>query len=138
MSEGPKALLDASAVLAYLLKQAGDAAVERVLPVGAITSVNLAEVLYKARERGYNNDLAGLHQRLARTGLTVVDVTEADAVQAAELIAASRANAKSGDSQLSLGDGICIAVATRLELLLVGDDRHWETLDLPVAYQPFR
>ena len=138
MTGSPKVLLDASAVLAYLLKQAGDATVEQVLPVSAITSVNLTEVLYKARERGYKDDLTGLHHLLLRTGLNVVDVTEADAVQAAELITESRANAKTGGSTLSLGDGVCIAVATRLKLILVGDDRHWETLDLPVDYQPFR
>lgn len=138
MSGATPVLLDASAVLAYVLEQDGSETVEKVLPLGSITSVNLTEVLYKARERGYRNDLPGLQLRLVRTGLTVVDVTEADAGQAAELIANSRSKAKPGDDSLSLGDGICIAVAIRLKALLVGDDRYWETLDLPVEYQPFR
>lgn len=138
MSGDTPVLLDASAVLAYVLGQDGADTIEQILPVGSITSVNLTEVLYKARERGYRNDLAGLRQRLARTGLTVVDVTELDASEAAELLADSRSKVAAGNGSLSLGDGICIAVAIRLKALLVGDDRYWETLDLPVEYQPFR
>lgn len=138
MTEGPRALLDASAVLAFVLQQPGEETVAQVLPVGAITAVNLSEVLHKARECGYRHDLAGLAERLIRTGLTVVDIVGADAAVAAELIAGSRKGREPGAGALSLADGICIAVAVRLGLLLVGDDRHWETLDLPVEYQPFR
>lgn len=138
MTEPRRALLDASAVLAFILQQSGHETVARVLPVGAITSVNLSEVLYKAHEFGYRHDLAGLAERLVRTGLQVEDVTADDAAVAAEVIASSRTSRTPGKGSLSLGDGICIAVAARLKLVLVGDDRHWEALDLPVEYRPFR
>lgn len=39
---------------------------------------------------------------------------------------------------LSLGDGLCIAVAIRLNLMLVGGDQEWEALDLPIEYMPFK
>lgn len=116
----------------------GHETVARVLPVGAITSANLSEVLYKAREFGYLHDLAGLAERLVRTGLQVVDVTADDAAVAAELIASSRKSRTPGKGSLSLGDGICIAVAARWKLVLVGDDRYWEAVDLSVEFWPFR
>lgn len=138
MTQTRRALLDASAVLAFILQQQGHETVAQVLPVGAITSANLTEVLYKAREFGYRQDLAGLAERLVRTGLQVVEVIDVDAAVAAELIASSRKSRAPGKGSLSLGDGICIAVAARLDLVLVGDDRYWEGLDLPVEYRPFR
>jgi ribonuclease VapC len=132
-----KAVLDASAVLAWVLKGKGYEIIEAILPASVIPAPNMTEVLYKAAERGYGHgpdQLAGL---LARTGLEVASLEADDSLVAAEWIIKSR----SGDTtygSLSLGDGLCIAVAIRLDLLLVGADQHWETLDLPIEYKPFK
>jgi PIN domain nuclease of toxin-antitoxin system len=57
-------------------------------------------------------------------------------VRAAHLIASSRLSVAPGS--LSLGEGLCIAVAERLDLTITGDDQHGEPLDLTVQYLPFR
>lgn len=132
-----KAVLDASAVLAWVLQDKGHEVIDKVLQYGVIPVPNMTEVLYKSVEKGYQHGAAHLHGLLLRTGLEVARLETADALVAADLIVTSRANTKTSGS-LSLGDGLCIAVASRLELLLVGGDQEWETLDLPVAYQPFR
>lgn len=111
--------------------------VEQVLPFGAIPAPNLTEVLYKAVEKGYEHGAEQLHGLLLRTGLEVVSLEPEDALVAADLMVASRANTKTSGS-LSLGDGLCIAVAIRLDLMLVGGDQEWEALDLSVTYMPFR
>lgn len=131
-----RAILDASAVLAWVLQGTRQETVEQVLPHGAIPAPNLAEVIYKAIEKGYAQSAEHLHGLLLRTGLEVVSLEPADALVAAELIAASRATNTPGS--LSLGDGLCIAVAIRLNLMLVGGDQEWEALDLPVEHMPFK
>ena len=47
-------------------------------------------------------------------------------------------SASSPSGSLSLGDGLCIAVAERLELPITGGDLYWETLDLRVRVLSFR
>ena len=67
----------------------------------------------------------------------VEPVITKDAIRAADLIAASKA-ASSPAGSLSLGDGLCIAVAERLELPITGGDLYWETLELRVKVLSFR
>jgi PIN domain nuclease of toxin-antitoxin system len=43
-----------------------------------------------------------------------------------------------GAGSLSLGDGLCIAVAERLGLPVTGGHQHGEALDLAVEFVPFR
>ena len=43
-----------------------------------------------------------------------------------------------GPGSLSLGDGLCIAVAERLGLPLTGGDQHWSTVSSTVPFMPFR
>jgi len=45
-------VVDASAVLAWLFKERGENAVDKVLPFAVLSAVNLAEVLYRARKQG--------------------------------------------------------------------------------------
>lgn len=133
------AVLDASAVLAFVLKERAWETVGRVLPHGVIPAPNLAEVLYRAPERGYRDPPDALYQTLLSTGLIVEPVTEADGVRAAALITASKKARTTQDSRsLSLGDGLCCAVAERLGLKLAGGDNHWMTLDLQVEFLPIR
>lgn len=131
-------VLDASAVLAWVLKARGYATVDKVLSVAVIPASVLTEVLYKAPELGHAMAPSELHAALLGSGIVVEPITEADSLRAAELIAASRAARSSAVGTLSLGDGLCLAVAERLQLPVSGGDQVWETLDLKVRYFSFR
>lgn len=76
---------------------------------------------------------------LVGMGVELEPVIPEDSLRAAELIEHSRrARQRAGDSSLSLGDGLCIAVAERLGLPLTGGDQLWERLSLKVKYHAFR
>ncbi|MCL2850518.1 MAG: hypothetical protein FWE61_10830 [Micrococcales bacterium] len=98
----------------------------------------MTEVLYRAVQCGHKMDPVMLHDHLVQAGLAVEPVTDADTIRAAELIAESRRHPPAGSHGLALGDGLCLAVAERLGLPVTGGDQLWETLDLAVAYHPFR
>lgn len=128
--------LDASALLAWVLRERGCDTIDRVLAVSVVPVSAMVEVLYRAVERGHGLPPAHLHADLIALGVVVEPVQAADAVRAAELIASSKASPEPGS--LSLGDGLCIAVAERLGLPLTGGDRYWSQLDVRVPFLPFR
>jgi PIN domain nuclease of toxin-antitoxin system len=129
-------VLDASALLAWVLKERGVTTVDRMLPVGVAPVSAVVETLYRAVEKRHRLPPDQLYEALLEMGLEVEAVTGEDVVRAAELVAASRQ--APGGGSLSLGDGLCLAVAERLRLPVTGGDQHWETLDLEVSYLPFR
>ena len=130
-------VLDASAALEWILGGSARALVDKLLPVAVIPSSGLTEVLYIARLRGHGIASSELAGALMAMGAAVEPVITQDAIRAADLIAASKA-ASSPAGSLSLGDGLCIAVAERLELPITGGDLYWETLDLRVKVLSFR
>lgn len=81
-----------------------------------------------------------LHGALLEMGVRVEPFLEQDADRAARLIHDSRDDARrrQSDQTLSLGDGLCIAVAERLHLPIVGGDELWEIVAMQVKYFPFR
>lgn len=135
MSASRRVVVDASALLAWVMRERGSDTVDAVLPYAVAPVSALVETLYRAPELGHGLSAAHLHRDLVSMGLHIEPVTEADAVRAAELIAQSR---RSPGGSLSLGDGLCLAVAERLHLTVTGNDQFWETLDLSVDYRPFR
>ena len=135
-SKGRKVTLDASAVLAFLLRERGYQTVDKLLNVAVVPTSAMVETLYRAVERGHRRAPADTHDDLLALGVTVEPVTDADTVRAAELIVASTQDAGSGS--LSLGDGLCIAVAERLGLPLTGGDRYWSRVCASVPFMPFR
>ncbi|MFZ1411559.1 MAG: type II toxin-antitoxin system VapC family toxin [Micropruina sp.] len=110
------AVLDASALLAYLFGEPGSDAVEESLLAGsACCAVNYSEVIQKIQSAGVDwNTAVGV---LDAMGLDVLDATATDAVAAAELW-------KSGSS-LSLADRFCLATAKRLAVPVLTADRAW-------------
>ena len=99
----------------------------------------MTEALYRCKEKGHRLGSDDLHQSLRAMGVAVEPISEADGLRAAELIFESRSVRKSStDRYLSLGDGLCLAVAERLELPVTGSDYHWETLSISVRFLPFR
>jgi ribonuclease VapC len=125
-----EAVLDASAVLAWLVQERGAEVVGRYLSGGVISAVNLSEVLYRGQRLG--RDVARLPVRLGHLGLRVEPFTAEDALTATGIYARDRRHV------LSLADRCCLATAVRLELPVVTDDRAWTTLDLGVQVVAFR
>ena len=82
--------LDASAVLAWVLRERGFETIDKVLPVAVVPVSAMVEVLYRTVEQGHRRSPAQLHADLLALGLTVEPVTDADAVRAAELIGSSK------------------------------------------------
>ncbi|MEI6622198.1 MAG: PIN domain-containing protein [Actinomycetes bacterium] len=134
------ATLDASAVLAWILQEPGYQTIDKIIRNAAVPASAMTEVLYRARERGNSMPPEELHTHLTSLGVHVEPVTSDDVVRAATLIQSSREAARTSTDKrsLSLGDGLCIAVAERLALPLTGGDEHWETVTIDVPYLPFR
>lgn len=123
-------VLDASAVLAFLLNERGDDRVEAALRTSRLSTANLAEVVGKVVDRGADmRTLAGL---LQSAGVVIEPLTLADA----ELAGALRG--VPGGKRLSLGDRCCLALALRTGSAVLTADRAWTKLDLPVAVRLVR
>lgn len=133
---GPRVILDASALLAWVLRERGQPTVDALLSHAAVPASAMVETLYRAADRGHRQPAKDLHRDLLALGLRVAPLTDADTVRAADLIHTSKTRSARGS--LSLGDGLVIATAERLALPITGGDQHWETLDLAVPYLPFR
>ena len=95
-STSQRVTLDASAVLAWVLRERGFETIDKVLPVAVVPVSAMVEVLNRAVERGHRLSPAQLHTDLIALGLTVEPVTDADAVRAAELIVSSKATPARG------------------------------------------
>ena len=111
------AVLDASALLAFLGGEPGADVVEQQLGTGSVCSaVNWSEAAQKVRAAGGDWPVAAA--LLASYGLTVRDATTADAERAAD-----RWGRGSG---LSLGDRFCLALGDRLDATVLTADTAWK------------
>ena len=120
-------VLDASAVLAVLLREPGAEIVERALDRGpcAISAVNLSEVAAKLVDRG--GDEKSIRAGLDSMQLEVQPFDETLAIEAGMLRTLTR------PLGLSLGDRACIALARSLNLPVMTADRKWDRLNLDIA-----
>lgn len=112
-------LLDASALISLLDDEEGAGVVVEALAEdeGAISVVNLAEVLEVCARKGIGEPAGQLDY--LRERVAIVPVTEADAVTAAELYASTRTPA------LSLADRLALAAARRLDMPVFTAERAW-------------
>lgn len=112
-------LLDASAVLAYLLEETGaDSVRETLLADSAMSTINFAEVVTRYVRGGASDDAVGrLRDRLP---IRFVPFDEATAIEAGRL---ARITAAFG---LSLGDRGCIATARLGGYAILTADRIWK------------
>ena len=118
MPEGPRKLLDASALLAYLQREPGFEAVREALRErAAISAVNLAEVAGKLKARG--KDPERIVRRLLAMGLEVLPFTLEEALEAGALDPLTR------PLGLSLGDRACLAAGKVRGLAVLTADRTW-------------
>jgi PIN domain nuclease of toxin-antitoxin system len=139
------ALLDASAMVAVLFQEPGHEVVETILESGraATTPLALAEALNVCRRKGHVFDNAKLRAVLARDGLHVEPVEEADVEGMLDALARAddhrRSNPKRRGGTLSLADAACIAMGKRLGLPVVTSDRMWVEAEFDgVAVRRFR
>jgi ribonuclease VapC len=127
-----RCLLDASAVLAWLFRERGEQVVDRLLEHSALSTVNLAEVLYRAEEEGMQT--ANLTRDLEGLGIRIVPFTDEDA----KLVREVRGTARRQGGRISFADCCCLATGLRLNLPVVGGDQTWEALRLGIEIHPLR
>ena len=115
---GPTAVLDASAVLAWLQEEPGADVVDAVMDEAAISAVNAAEVLHKLIKKGMASPEA--QQVFDQLCLPVLDFTERMSRDAAKL---------SHHTGLSLGDRACLATGIALGVPAFTSEQLWGKLD---------
>lgn len=112
-------VVHASALLAFLHGEPGAEVAESVLTSGAVCSAaNWSEVAQQVRSRDRDWDLA--RALLLSYGIVVEPVSLDDAEYAAALWRRG--------SGLSLGDRLCLALASRLGYEVVTADRAWASI----------
>jgi PIN domain nuclease of toxin-antitoxin system len=130
------AVLDASALLAYLNRETGAELVADLLAGGAsMSAVNLAEVLSTASDRGVEAEQ--LTALLYEAGLLDAAVSvEAFTVEDASAVGSLRPATRG--IGLSLGDRACLALARRLGAPAITADSAWSELDIGVEIRLIR
>jgi PIN domain nuclease of toxin-antitoxin system len=127
-----KAILDASALLAYLHREPGWETVEACILAGqaCVSPVNLAEAAAKLIDHGLPPDDA--LAALAILQLPELPYASAEANETARLRPLTRSRG------LSLGDRACLASARCQQLAVLTADRPWlelaEALQLEIRY----
>ena len=110
-------ILDASAVLAFLLEEPGkDRVMEVMLTGAAMTTVNIAEVATQYVLRGARRQAETLCERLP---VELVPVDQDLAMRAARMAAIT------GPFGLSLGERVCLALAQRTGRPALTVNRSW-------------
>jgi len=113
------AVLDASAILAWVQDETGADMVDVYLDGAVVSAVNWSEVLQKVRQHG--RDAQETSTLLLALGVEVSDATGADAVTAARLWDVDR--------PLSLGDRFCLALGSRLGVPVLTAERAWADVE---------
>ena len=124
------AILDTSALLAYVKGEQGAELVASLIGDAAISAVNFAEAVSKLVEKGATLDLA--RAALGVANVDIVDFDRALAEQTGALIA------KTKRSGLSLGDRACLALAAREQVPVLTGDRAWSKLGLNIEIRLIR
>jgi len=129
-------VLDASALLAFLLNEPGASRVEESLDRGALMSaINWAEVLSKLVDRGEDADtvVAKLQgQGVLEAALRIEPLGTTLAIHVARLRNLTR------PFGLSLADRACLALAAEFDTVALTADRQWDKLDFPVKVELIR
>lgn len=125
-----EAVLDASAVLAFLRREPGEDVVRRAMPRSLLCAVNLTEIVGKLIERGA---AAAAAVEIARSlPYRIVPYDEDLACEAGVLWGETRA------AGLSLGDRACLALARRERLPAVTADERWTRENIGVEVHAIR
>lgn len=138
-----ESLLDASALLALILREPGWKVIDAIAEMGLAltTPIALAETLEICRQKQTGISRDEIRTLLGLKNIQVVSVIEEDAVEAGYIYKkAAEHNAKGKRQiQVSLADVMLLAVGKRLDALVVFSDHEWELIDLPgIRILPFR
>ncbi len=123
-------VLDASAVLAFLLGEKGADAALAAMPGSQISTVNIVEVF--SRMVDYGSPDEDVRQSIRELSLETVNCDEDLAMRSGAL---RRETASLG---LSVGDRACLATAMKLGATVVTADRAWLKLKLGVTIECIR
>jgi len=123
-------VLDASAVLALLQKEAGHEKVAAALMGARISTVNLAEV--GSRLANLGRSVVHVRTMLLALGLRIVPFDQDQAFEAARLRPLTRSLG------LSLSDRACLALARLQKLPAMTTDRAWRNLSLGIQIAVIR
>ena len=131
MSTQPNVIIDSSVILAYVYDEPGAEAAASVLSRSvAISSVNMAEVVAKLAERGWEESV--IRTYLDDFPIIVVAFNEAQAYICGVLRPITK------EQGLSLGDRACLALGIIRELPVVTADRNWARVSLDLDLQLIR
>lgn len=122
--------LDASALLAFLLREPGHLRVAELLDEACISTVNFSEVLGRFARAG--QDAARVADKLLESPIELAEFTATQAVIAAALAPAAR------PTGLSLGDRACLALAYDRRIRAVTADRAWSRLGIGIEIETLR
>ena len=120
-----EAVLDSSAVLAYLQSEPGAEIVEPILlGKSLVSAVNLAEIVSRLRDGGMPEPV--IKEVLAELSLTIVPFDADSALATGLLIGLTKSLG------LSLGDRACISLGITRHRPVLTTNRNWERLSLQV------
>ena len=122
--------LDASALLAFLIRERGHQRVRELLDEACLSTVNFSEVLGRFARAG--QDVTLVAQRLLAAPIELVAFSTAQAAMAAALLPATQFRG------LSLGDRACLALAGERGIRAVTADRSWLRLNLAIPIEAIR
>ena len=120
-----EAVLDASALLAFLRNEPGAEEVAAVLKLSCISAVNLAETISKMVE--YGKPLDDVAFQIERLRIPVIPF---DAVHAKLVASLWKATRPVG---LSLGDRACLALGLKTGLPVLTTERAWANINVGVS-----
>ena len=124
------AVLDASALLAYLQREPGAGSVRAVLGAASMSTVNWTEVIQKAA--GSETEAAELQAALESLGLVLEPFSASQAGIAGSL------REPTMEFGLSLGDRACLALAIEKGETILTADRVWQRLSLGIGIEVIR
>lgn len=125
-----EAVLDASALIAFLRNEPGADKVAAVLSSSCISAINLAETLSKMVE--YGKPLDAVTYQIERLRIPVIPFETELAKIVASLWQATRV------AGLSLGDRACLAVGLHRQLPVLTTDQAWVKADVGVKIEVIR
>ncbi len=125
-----KVVVDASAVLAFLLREPGADVVRRHLGDSTISAVNLAEVASKMADKGMSDP--EIRATVADLHVTVVEFGLDQALTVARLRRVTK------ERGLSLDDRACLSLAEQLKRPALTAFRRWGDLEVGVEVQLIR
>ncbi|MBE9136490.1 type II toxin-antitoxin system VapC family toxin [Nodosilinea sp. LEGE 07088] len=123
-------VLDASALLALVNQEPGQAIVAEVLPWSLVSAVNVSELVAKLTDQGMSE--GEIQDVLAALDLTAIPFDEGQGLVAGYLRPVTK------HLGLSLGDRACLALGLQTQCLVVTADKAWAKLDIGVEIQVIR